>query len=190
MAATKQLVPKVCEYCGKPFMAKTITTRFCCKECNEKDLKCRKKKEEEQKKMKALLTKQKEVYTDIQSRPFITVPEASKLFRISEDTIRRMIRRGMIPAINLGVRLTRVDRVSLENLFTSVEVPEEQEKTKEYSLDECYTIGECLKKYNLPESTLERIIKGYNIPKHQVGNYVYIPKVEIDKVLNTKYENL
>lgn len=187
MAATKVLVPKVCEYCGKPFMAKTVTTRFCSKGCNEKDIKNRKKKEEEKKKMEAIHKKNKEAYADIQSRPFITVSEASKLFGISEDTIRRMIRRGTIPGINFGIRLTRVDRLSIENFFNSVEVPEEQEEKKEYSLDECYTIGECQKKFNLPESTLERIIKGYNIPKKQVGNYVYIPKTEIDRVMNTNY---
>lgn len=187
MVATKVLVPKICEHCGKPFMAKTVTTRFCSKECNTKNIKERTKKEKEQKQMEDLLKKKREAYIDIQSRPFITVSEASKLFKISEDTIRRMIRRGTIPGINLGVRLMRVDRVSLERFFNRVVVPEEEAEEKEYSLDECYTIGECLKKYNLAESILERIIKGYNIPKKQIGNYVYIPKVEIDKVLNTKY---
>lgn len=190
MAATKVLVPKVCEHCGKPFMAKTVTTRFCSTACNNKNIKDRKKKEVENKKLAALLEKKKEIYADIQSRPFITVSEASKLFGISEDTIRRMIRRRTIPAINFGQRLTRVDRESLEGFFNSVEIPTEQQEKKEYSLEECYTIGECQKKYDLAESILERIIKGYNIPKKQVGNYVYIPKVEIDKVLNTKYENL
>lgn len=190
MAATKVLVPKVCEHCGKPFMAKTVTTRFCSKECNNKDIKERSKKEKEQKKIEELLEKRREVYIDIQARPFITVREASKLFNVSEDTIRRLIRRRTIPGINLGVRLTRVDRVSLEKFFNNVVVPDEEFEEKEYSLDECYTIGECQKKYDIAESILERIIKGYNIPKKQVGNFVYIPKAEIDKVFNTKYQNL
>lgn len=190
MAATKVLVPKVCEHCGKPFMAKTVTTRFCSKECNNKDIKERSRKEKEQKKIEELLEKRRGAYIDIQARPFITVREASKLFNISEDTIRRLIRRRTIPGINLGVRLTRVDRVSLEKFFNNVVVPDEEFEEKEYSLDECYTIGECQKKYDIAESILERIIKGYNIPKKQVGNYVYIPKAEIDKVFNTKYQNL
>lgn len=52
MGATLVLVPKVCEHCGKPFMAKTVTTRFCSKECNSKDIRGRKKKEEEKKRIK------------------------------------------------------------------------------------------------------------------------------------------
>ncbi|WP_373155230.1 helix-turn-helix domain-containing protein [Bacteroides cellulosilyticus] len=185
MGATLVLVPKVCEHCGKPFMAKTVTTRFCSKECNNKDIKGRKKKEEEKKRIKLAVEKKKNSFIDIQARPFIKVSEASKLFGISEDTIRRMIRKGIIPGVNFGVRLTRVDRECLERFFTSVDVP--YEERTEYALEECYTIGECLKKYDLAEHILERIICGYNIPKKQVGNYVYIPKIEIDRVMNTKF---
>ena len=34
MGFSKLGIPKLCEYCQKPFEAKTITTRFCCKECS------------------------------------------------------------------------------------------------------------------------------------------------------------
>lgn len=186
MAFSKVLVPKVCEHCAKPFMAKTTTTRFCCKVCSEKHLKEQRKKESEQERSRVLLEQKKKAYIDIQARPYIKVSEAAKLFGISEDTIRRLVRKGIIPGQNLGVRLTRIDRVSLERFYTPVDAPYDDEN-KEYPLEECYTIGECQKKYNLAESILERIIKGYNIPKRQVGNYVYIPKVEIDMVMNTKF---
>ena len=33
MGVSKLKIPKVCEYCGKSFDAKTVTTRFCSKEC-------------------------------------------------------------------------------------------------------------------------------------------------------------
>lgn len=186
MPVTNVLLPKICEYCCKPFMAKTITTRFCSKECNNKCLKEKKKREEKEKKMLSILEARKEVIADIQTRPYVSVAEASKLFGISKDTIRRMVRKGAIPGMNLGLRLTRVDREQIERMFTSVVVPEEVEVVKIYEPDECYTIGECLKKYNLPECRLESIINGFKIPKRQIGNYVYIPKIEIDKIMNTK----
>ena len=31
---------------------------------------------------------------------------------------------------------------------------------------------------------IRKLIRAFNIPKRKVGNYVYIPRVEIDKVLN------
>ena len=95
-----------------------------------------------------------------------------------------MLWRGMLAGANLGIRLTRIDRAQLEQLFTVIVVPEEQIKPKVYELDKCYTIGECLRKYNIPECRLESIIRAFNIPKRKVGNFVYIPKSEIDKVLS------
>ncbi len=36
-------IPKLCEFCEKPFEAKTVTTRFCSKLCSEKSVKRQKK---------------------------------------------------------------------------------------------------------------------------------------------------
>lgn len=141
MAFTKVLVPKVCEHCGKPFMAKTTTTHFCSKVCNQQNIKARKKKEEEKKRDKILLEQERKTYIDIQTRPYITVSEASKLFGISQDTIRRLIRKGMIRGKNLGIRLTWVDRESLEKFYSPVDTPYGDEDKREYTLEECYTIG-------------------------------------------------
>lgn len=184
MAASKVLIPKICEFCSEPFMAKTVTTRFCSKECNDKSLKEKKRNEKREKKMLSILQEKREVIAVIQTRPYVSISEASSLFGISKDTIRRMVRRGTISGINLGERLMRVNREQIENLFTAIEVPERKEKPKNYKLDECYSIGECLKKYGIAECRLESIIQGFNIPKRQIGNYVYIPKVEIDKIMN------
>lgn len=184
MAASKVLIPKICEFCGEPFMAKTVTTLFCSKVCNNKSLREKKKNKEREKKMLSVLQSKKEAIAAMQTRPYVSISEASSLFGISEDTIRRMVRRGTISGINFGKRLTRVNREQMENLFTAIEVPERKEKPKDYKLDECYSIGECLKKYGIPECRLESIIKGCNIPKRQIGNYVYIPKIEIDKIMS------
>ena len=35
MAASKIPFKKVCEWCGQEFYAKKVTTRYCCKKCNE-----------------------------------------------------------------------------------------------------------------------------------------------------------
>lgn len=43
-----------------------------------------------------------------EARDYITVPEAVAMFGISRDTIYRLIRKGTIPCVNLGERLTRI----------------------------------------------------------------------------------
>ncbi|WP_242498910.1 helix-turn-helix transcriptional regulator, partial [Bacteroides salyersiae] len=61
----------------------------------------------------------KEKIADIQTRPYISVSEATQLIGVSKSTVRRMVRRGMLVGVNLGIRLTRIDRTQLEQLFTS-----------------------------------------------------------------------
>ena len=176
MAGSSILIPRICEYCDKPFMARNVNTRFCCAACNNKSLRARRKREKEEQRQISLLDTKKEKIADIQTRPYISVSEAAQLIGVSKSTVRRMVRRGMLVGVNLGIRLTRIDRTQLEQLFTSIVVPEKQITSKVYELDKCYTIGECCR--------LESIIRAFNIPKRKVGNYVYIPRVEVDKVLN------
>lgn len=44
----------------------------------------------------------------------LTVPEAARLLRISRNTAYEMVRRGELPAINLGERIIRIPRFALE----------------------------------------------------------------------------
>ena len=55
---------------------------------------------------------------------------------------------------------------------------------KLYSLEpkDCYTIGEISKKYKVNDSTVYGHIRKYSIPTRQIGNYVYVPKKEIDNL--------
>ena len=43
MGISKLKIPKICEYCGKPFEAKTVITQFCSKDCGHKADNARKK---------------------------------------------------------------------------------------------------------------------------------------------------
>ena len=185
MGVSKLKIPKICEYCGKSFNAKTVITRFCSKECGHKADNERQKagrKEAKQQKMIAKIPN---------NRPYISISEAVLLFGISKDTIRRLIKAGKIPAVNLGQRLTRISRSHIETMFTVVdsqkEKPKEQQPVKlQYEPNECYTINEVSKKYGVSLSTVERIIRRGSIPKRQVGKFIYVPKIMIDKLLAKK----
>ena len=106
MGYSKLKIPKVCECCKKPFEAKTVLTRFCSTQCVNKADRTRKKEAKEETKFQAEKAQKTEVIADIQSRPYISIPEATLLFGISKDTLRRLIKSGKIPAHNLGQRFT------------------------------------------------------------------------------------
>ncbi|WP_312090622.1 helix-turn-helix domain-containing protein [Chryseobacterium sp.] len=184
MGFSKLKIPKICEFCEKPFEAKTVTTRFCSKYCSEKEGKRQKRIAKELDEKQSLLEKSVKKIAEIQTRPYISVSEAVVLFRISKDTIRRLIKNGKIPAHNFGERLTRVSKLDLELLFTSVEIPpKKEEKSKpNFEVGNCYTITEISEKFHADPGTVNNVIRRNKIPTKKVGSFVYVPKDEIDKI--------
>ncbi|MDX9748353.1 MAG: helix-turn-helix domain-containing protein [Paludibacter sp.] len=191
MGYSKLKIPKVCEHCKKPFEAKTVLTRFCSRQCVNKADHARKMEAKEQAKSQSEKEQKTKVIADIQSRPYISIAEATLLFGISKDTLHRLIKRGHLPAHNFGERLTRISRVHLEALFVPIAIPEPiPEPPKVYKPEDCYTIGEVQKKFGISDKTLYLAIKRLNIDKIPIGKYVYVPKEQIDKVFApTQSEN-
>jgi len=189
MAKSNLKIPRICEQCDKPFEAKTVATRFCSPYCVNKSGREKKRQAKEAEKKQALLEKSINRIAEIQTRPFISVSEATVLFGISKDTIRRLINAGKIPAYNLGQRLTRVSRVHIEAMFTAIDLPEEPKKVPikmQYGEHECYKIGEISEKFGVSPSTVNKTIRRYSIPRRQVGRFVYVPKEQIDGFFSSR----
>ena len=127
MGFSKLKIPKVCEQCHKPFEAKTITTRFCSNSCASKNGKERKKQEKELQEKEKILGKYADKIAILQHREFISVSEAVVLFGISKSTIHRLIKRKLIHSVNLGERLTRINKEELKRLIDSKEHKKEKE---------------------------------------------------------------
>ncbi|USL95130.1 helix-turn-helix domain-containing protein [Riemerella anatipestifer] len=179
-------IPKICEQCEKPFEAKTMTTRFCSHLCADKNYKNRKKKEKELKEREKVLEKYVDKIAVLQLREFISVGEAVVLFGISKSTIHRLIKRKVIRSVNLGERLTRINKLELEKLFSPIIIDEkekqESEFRKKYKKEDCYTISQVSEKFGANPSTVHRVIDKFKIPKEKIGNFVYVPKSKIDKI--------
>lgn len=173
-------IQKQCEVCGQSFIPKTVDSVYCSKTCGNAaycEKKRQKRKEEERQAVVAKIS---------DDRLYISVPEAIALFGVAKSTLYRLVRQKRIPAINLGTRLVRIDRVAIEEMFPIRQIPLKKEKQAEklYSLElqDCYTIGEIVKKFGISDSTIYKHIRKYSIPTRQIGNYVYSPKNEIDNL--------
>ena len=155
-------IRRKCKVCGKVFIAKTLDSQFCCKRCGD----VFRKRQLDAKKREETL---------------------SRIILQIRDTIYRLIRKGRIPAINLGTRLTRIKREDLEKLIPTRDAIK-AEKAKPiprlYNLEpeNCYTVGEICKKYHINDSSVWAHVRKYSIPSRQIGNFVYIPKEEIDNL--------
>lgn len=174
-------IKRKCKVCGKVFLVKKLDSQFCSKRCSAVDLKRRRDAEVKE----ARLAKIAAQVPDI--REYISVREAVALYHIERGTLYRLIRLGRIPAMNFGKHLIRIKRSELEaNFMLRKKAKREKEKPipKLYNLEpeNCYTVGEICKKYRINDSTVWAHVRKYSIPSRQIGNYVYIPKDEIDNL--------
>lgn len=180
MGKAKFQIERRCEVCGNPFFAKTLESRYCSEKCGQVAYTRRKR---EAKKLKKLQEITEQIDDD---RDYITVPEAVAIYSVSRTSLYQYIHDGSIPSINLGVRLIRVSRKELEKFFPKRNFDNKPSKRlpKLYNLEpeNCYTIGEISKKYKIDDSTVYLHIRKYGIPTRQIGNYVYVPKYEIDNL--------
>ena len=178
-------IKRKCPICGKVFIIKTLDSVYCSPQCGKVAYK--RKKDAEKK--EALFATYAQAVPDI--REYLTAKQVVALYGIERSTLYRLVRLGKIPCINLGVRLTRFKRSELDHLFhyrrDLKEAPVVKEK-KLYSLEpeDCYTIGEVCKKYHLNDSSVWTHVRKYSIPSRQIGNYVYVPKEEIDNLYKSE----
>lgn len=186
MPASKFKIERICKECGKPFLAKTVFSDYCSKHCSDVAYRKRKKEEKEEER------RQEKAAQIPEDRPYISIAEAVTLFGISKHTIYRLIRNGKLPALNLGERLTRISRDHIESMFKVVEsteakqIEKQENKTYSFAPEDCYTVTQITEKYNIDPSTVYKNIRSIGIPTCQKGNFVYVPKSEIDQLYGSK----
>ena len=180
-------IKRRCRVCGKIFLAKTLDSYYCSQKCS----KIAWKRKNDAKRRSQKLDDIAKNVPDI--REYISVKEAVAIFGVERNTLYRLIREGEIPSINLNKRLTRIKRSDMEKLFlTRHEAKIEREKPipKTYSMEpeDCYTINDVCEKYHINDSSVWAHVRKYSIPSRQIGNYVYVPKEEIDNLYKSEVE--
>ena len=110
-------ITRVCDYCGKDFIAKTTVTRCCSDPCAKKAYKARKKAEKVQASKKEVQEIKARPIEEIKAKEFLTARDAAKLLNCSTRTIYRLINKKRLPAVNLGERQTIIKRSEIDKLF-------------------------------------------------------------------------
>lgn len=181
MAQANYEIRRKCPICGAVFQIRTIDSVYCSKQCSGIAYKRKKDREVREAKYEELA---KEI-PDI--RVYLSVQEAVAVYCVERDTLYREIRKGKIPSVNLGTKQLRLNRTDLEQRYQrrkKVRKAAKKPIPKKYSLEpeDCYTIGEISQKYRIHDSSVYAHIRKFPIPTRQIGNFVYAPKSEIDKL--------
>ena len=89
MATSKFKVLKTCEFCGKEFYAQKVSTRFCCKRCNELAYKQRRRQKQIIEAEARVLQKPIE---EIRNKEFLSLHDTSVLFGITKRSVYNRVR--------------------------------------------------------------------------------------------------
>lgn len=183
-------ISRICQFCGKEFIAKTTVTQYCGDNCSKRAYKARirsRKIEDSNAVTKTIKVKPIE---EVKKKEFLNVNDLAILLSCSRRTAYRLVKNGNIHSINLGIRKTLIKRGDIDKLFDQSPILpqkanyiQEPEIITELNTDDFYTISEIQSKFSISEKALYDMIKRNNFKKIKKGKYVYVEKTLIDKIL-------
>ena len=109
-------VQRKCQWCGKPFIAHTMVTRYCSKSCNEKAYKEKKRKQRLQEYEERQNEPPMQEVGIVGSKLYLSPAETATLLGISRATIYRHMASGIIRALQLRGR-TIIRKSDIEKMF-------------------------------------------------------------------------
>ena len=81
-------VKRICQWCGKPFMAKKTTTNYCSPQCSKRGYKHRmKERRMEMREFQEML----EVKNKLESQEYFTFSQAARLMGVSRQYVYKLV---------------------------------------------------------------------------------------------------
>ena len=114
-------IVRICQYCGKEFVARTTVTKTCSDRCAKRAYKLRIKQEKIQKSNQETVKTVKNSYDQNpanvdQPKEYLSIKDITQMIPVSAKTIRRMIKLNKIKAKKFG-RDYIIRKKDLDNYF-------------------------------------------------------------------------
>ncbi len=110
-------IPRVCEQCGKEFIAKTTVTKNCSPICRKRYYKNLKRIEKLDNVNSIPVQKKEFIQTKMSDKEYLSISEACQLLGTGRTTLYRIIKGGTLKAAKIGTR-TIIKKSEIEKLFT------------------------------------------------------------------------
>lgn len=181
-------VERICEWCGKKFIAQTTVTRFCSKRCAEHSYK------ERLRQKKLAVSNQETAQTNFKRRDkdYLTPTQAAELLGIGRMSIYRYIRNGKIKVVRFE-RKTLISKADIQAMFDFLTpketVQEEAAEKKPKSISDFYTRADIREKYGVKDSWIYKVVAENNVPKTILRGKAYFSKSHIDRLFSARKEN-
>lgn len=176
-------VKRICQWCGKPFIAQKTTTNYCSPQCSKRGYKHRMK----ERRMELIQSQELlEVKKMLENQEYFTFSQAAKLMGVSRQYIYKLVKEDKLRASRISSRMSFIRRADIELLLKSK--PYERVMSKvEFDIAEYYTAEEIAQKYKVNTKWVWTYTREYNVPKVKIRQFNYYSKKHID-VAFAKYK--
>ena len=169
-------VRKICQWCGKPFIAKKTTTCYCSHQCSNLGYKERiRERKRELKKMQELLQPKQAS----EGQDFFSFAQAAKLMGVTRQYIYKLVKENKLRASRISGKKSLIRRADIELMLKTK--PYESIKPKDdVDITEYYTAEQIAEKYKVNTKWVWTYTREHNIPKVKIRQFNYYSKKHID----------
>lgn len=176
-------VKRVCQWCGKIFIAQKTTTCFCSHACASRGYKERIRERKQQLKKNEELM---QIRQSFEGQDYFSFAQAAKLMGVSRQYIYKLVHSGKLRASRLSDRMAIIRRADIELMFKTN--PYERLMPEAgFDIGEYYTAEQIVAKYKVGAKWVWTYTRKHKIPKVRIHQFNYYSRKHIDAAF-AKYE--
>ena len=176
-------VKRICQWCGKPFIAQKTTPNYCSPQCSKRGYKHRMK---ERRMELRQIQEMVEVKKKLESQEYFTFSQTAKLMGVSRQYIYKLVKEDKLRASRLSSRMSLIRRADIELMLKTK--PYESIKPKDdVDITEYYTAEQIAEKYKVNAKWVWTYTREHDVPKVKIRQFNYYSKKHIDAAF-AKYE--
>ena len=169
-------VRKICQWCGKPFIAKKTTTCYCSHQCSNLGYKERiRERKRQMRKMQELLQPKQAA----EGQDFFSFAQAAKLMGVTRQYVYKLVQESKLRASRISEKKSLIRRADIE-LMLKTKPYERIVPKDDFDMSEYYTAEEIAEKYKVNAKWVWTYTRQHKIPKVKVRQFNYYSKKHID----------
>ena len=171
-------VKRICQWCGKPFIAQKTTTNYCSPQCSKRGYKHRMK---ERRMELRQIQEMVEVKKKLESQEYFTFSQTAKLMGVSRQYVYKLVKEDKLRASRLSSRMSLIRRADIELMLKTK--PYESIKPKDdVDITEYYTAEQIAEKYKVNTKWVWTYTREHDVPKVKIRQFNYYSKKHIDAI--------
>ena len=169
-------VRKICQWRGKPFIAKKTTTCYCSHQCSNLGYKERiRERKRQMRKMQELLQPKQAA----EGQDFFSFAQAAKLMGVTRQYVYKLVKESKLRASRISGNKSLIRRADIE-LMLKTKPYERIVPKDDFDMSEYYTAEEIAEKYKVNAKWVWTYTRQHKIPKVKVRQFNYYSKKHID----------